>query len=72
MACMKAFMGSLRKEIIVGVTCCKLKSHLFKALVLPNFTYDTEILGANLKNSHWKIFEKGTTIHMMLHLIVLF
>ena len=49
---MKAMMSTLRKETIVGVTCWKLKSHLFKALVLPTFTYDTEIRGANLKNSH--------------------
>ena len=41
--------------------------HLFKALVLPTFTWDTEIWGGTLKKSHWKVFEKGMKIHMMCH-----
>ena len=69
-ASMKALMGTLRKEAIVGVTCWELKSHLFKALVLPTFTYGTEIWGGDLKNSHWKVFEKGMKIHMMSHVKV--
>jgi hypothetical protein len=64
---MKALMDTLRKEKIVGVKCWQLKSHLFKALVLPTFTYDTKIQEANLKNSHKKIFEKGMEIHTMSH-----
>jgi hypothetical protein len=44
-------MDTLRKEAIVGVTCWKLKSCLFKALVLPTFTKDTKILGGDLKNT---------------------
>ena len=31
---LKALMGTLRKEAIVGFTCWDLKSHLFKILVL--------------------------------------
>ena len=48
-ACTKALMGAVRKEVVVGVTCWELKSHLFKALVLPTFTYDIELWGGNLK-----------------------
>ena len=65
MARMKALMIALRKEAIVKVTCWELKSHLFKALVLPIFTYATKIWGGDLKNSNWKAFEKGMKIHMM-------
>ena len=36
---MKGLMGTLRKEAVVGVTSWELKSHLFKALVLPTFMY---------------------------------
>ena len=36
---MKALMGTLRKEAVVGVKCWELKSHLFKAFVLPTFIY---------------------------------
>jgi hypothetical protein len=46
---MKTPVGSLKEKIIVGVTCWVLKSHLFKALVLPSFTYGIEICGGNLK-----------------------
>ena len=49
---MKAFMGTLRKEAVVRVTCWELKSHLFKDLVPPTFTYGTKIWGDSLKNSH--------------------
>ena len=37
---MKAFLANLRKE--VTLTCWEFKFHLFKALVLPTFTYGTE------------------------------
>ena len=67
---MKALMGTLRKEAIVGDTCWELKSNLFKALVLPLFTYSIEIWGGDLKNSHWKVFEKGMNMHMMSHVKV--
>ena len=46
---MKALMGTLRNETIFGVTCWELKSHLFKALVLPTFTYGTEIWGGDVE-----------------------
>ena len=64
---MKAFMGTLRKEMIVGVTCWELKSHLFRALVLPTFMHGTKIGGDDLKNSHWRVFKKVTKMHMMSH-----
>ena len=67
---MKAMMGTLRKEAVVNATCWELKSHLFKALVLPTFTYGIEIWGGNLKNSHWKVFEKGMKMYMMSHIKV--
>ena len=60
----KALMDNLRKEAIVKATCWELKSHLCKALVLPNFTYGTDIWGGNLKNSHWKDLEKGMKTHL--------
>ena len=34
----RALMGTLRKEAIVGATFCQLKIHIFKALVLPTYT----------------------------------
>ena len=43
-ACMKALMGTLRKESVVGVTSWELKSHLFKMLMLRTFTYGIEIV----------------------------
>ena len=67
---MKALMGTSRKEAIVGITCWEPKSHLFKALVLPTFTYDIEIWGSDLKNP-WKVFKKGMKMHMMSHVKVL-
>ena len=42
-----------------GVTYWELKSHLHNALVFPTFTYDIEIWRGDLKNSHWKVFQKG-------------
>ena len=62
---MKALMSTLRKETVVGATCWELKSHLLKALVLSTFTYGIDILGGDLKNSHWEIFKKGMKMHMM-------
>jgi hypothetical protein len=55
---MKALMATLKKEAIVGVTWWVLKSHLFKALMLPTFTYDTNIWGGDTKSSNWKVFER--------------
>jgi hypothetical protein len=40
---MKALMGISRKDAIFAITCWELKSHLFKTLVLPSFTYGTRI-----------------------------
>ena len=34
---------------------------------LSTFTYSAKILGGDLKNSHWKVFEKGMKAHMMSH-----
>ena len=48
----KALMAMSRKETIVGVTRWELKSHLLKALVVPTFTYGTEIWRGDFKNSH--------------------
>ena len=36
-----------------------IKSHLFKALVLPTFTHGTEIWGGDLKNSLGRILGKA-------------
>ena len=69
-ASMKALMTTWRKEIIVEVTCWELKSHLFKALVLPIFTYGNHIWRGNFKDSHWKVFGTGMKIHMMSHVQV--
>ena len=63
---MKALMGTLRNEVVVNVTCWELKFHLFKALVLPTFTYGIESWGGDLKNSHWKVFDKATKMHMLI------
>ena len=63
-------MRTLSKEVVGSVTYLELKSHLFKVLVLPTFTYDTKIWGGNLKNSHWKVFEEGMKMHMMSHIKV--
>ena len=64
---MITLMGTLRKEVVVGVTCWELKSHLFKGLVLPTFTYGTKIWDGDLKYSHWKVFEKGMKMDMVSH-----
>jgi hypothetical protein len=47
-----------------------LKSHLLKASELSTFAYGIEIWGDDLKNSHWKDFEKGMKMHMMSHIKV--
>ena len=39
---MKALMGTLRKEVVVVVTCWELKSHLLKTLMLLAFTYNAK------------------------------
>ena len=41
--------GHFKDNTIVRVTWWELKSHLFKALVLPTLTYGIEIWGGNLK-----------------------
>ena len=48
---MITMVGTLRKDTIVGVTCWEFKSHLFKTLVLPTFTYGIHIWGGDLKIS---------------------
>lgn len=48
----KRQLGTLEKEIVVEVTCWELKSHLFKSMVIPIYTYDIEILGVGLDNFH--------------------
>jgi len=49
-------MGTLRKETIARVTCWELKSHLFKASVLPTFTYGIEVRGGDLRTL---VFREG-------------
>jgi hypothetical protein len=44
---MKALMDTSREKIVVGVTCWKRTTHLFKVLVLPTFMYVHEIWGGN-------------------------
>ena len=46
---MKVLMDTLRE--IVGVMCWDLKFHLFKALVLLTFIYDTKTWGGDSENS---------------------
>ena len=60
--------GQVKEETVVGVTCWELKSHLFKTLVLPTFTYGTKTWGGDLKNSPWNVFEMGMKIYMMAHI----
>ena len=67
---MKALMGTSRREPLVEPHVGNPKSHLFKALVLPTSTYGTEIWRGDLKNRHWKVFEKGMKMHMMSHVKV--
>jgi hypothetical protein len=69
-ASMKALMGTSRREVVVGVTCWELKSHISKASMLPTFTYDTKIWGGDFINFHWKVFEKGMKMHMMSRVTV--
>ena len=38
--------------------------------MLPTFTYGTKSWGGDLKNSHWKVFEKGMKMNMMSHIKV--
>jgi hypothetical protein len=66
----ETFIGVLRKEAVVIVTCWELKSHIFKTLVLPTFMYGTKIWGGDLKNSHWKDLEKGVEMLMLSHVKV--
>lgn len=62
---MKANNGHFKD--ITGSRQHMLGTQLFKALVLPAFTYGTEILRGKLKKSHWKVFEKGMMMHRMSH-----
>jgi hypothetical protein len=57
-------MGTLKKEAIVGVPCWELTSHLFKALILPTFTYGPKIWGVDFEISHWKVYEKSVKINV--------
>ena len=57
-ASMKALLGTLRKEVVVGIACWEHKSHLYKDIVLSKSTYGTKIWGGDMKKSHWKAFEK--------------
>jgi hypothetical protein len=41
-----------------------------QGLMLPTFTYVTEIWGGDLKSSHWKVLEKVMKMHMMFHVEV--
>ena len=66
---MKALMGNSRKEAVAIVTCGELKSNLFKALVLPTFTYGIETWGGNLKNS-LECFREGNEDTQMSHVKV--
>ena len=65
---MKALVGTLRKETVVGNTCWELKSNILKALVLPTFTYGTGSWEDDLKNYCWK----GMKMHMMSRVKVCF
>ena len=49
------------------VTCWEPEYHLSKALVLPTTTYGIKIWGGDLKDSHWKVSEKGMKTHMESH-----
>ena len=67
---LKAPNGHLKERTTSRATCRELKSYLFKALVLPTSTYGTEIWRGDMKNYHWKVFEKGMKMHMMSHVKV--
>jgi hypothetical protein len=41
-----------------------------QGLMLPTFTYVTEIWGGDLKSSHWKVLEKVMKMHMVSHVEV--
>ena len=56
---MKALMRTLRKEVVVGITSWELKSHLFKALVLPTFMHGTENQGGYLKKLLLESLQEG-------------
>ena len=59
MASMEALLGTLRKVPIVEATCWELKFHLFKALVLPTFTYGIEFWGGDLKKLHGRLLRRA-------------
>ena len=50
---------------VVGVTCWELKSYLFKALVLPPFSYVERFGG---RGEFEKIPLEGMRIHMTTHI----
>ena len=60
-------MTILTKEAIVGVTCWKLNPMYSRLWCFQPPHMAHEIWGGDLKNSHWKLFEKGmkNIIHMM-------
>ena len=51
---MKPLMGSSSWSHMLGT-----QIHLFKALVLPTLTYDTECWGGDLKNFGWRILRRA-------------
>ena len=59
-------MGTLRKEVVVGVTCWELKTHIFKVLELPTSTHGTKTWEGDIRNSHGKVVAKGK-IYVMCH-----
>ena len=57
---MKVLMGTLSKDVW----------QLASLVGNSNLTYGTEVWGGDLKNSHWKVFEKDIEIRMMSHVKV--
>ena len=55
----------LRKNTSAGVTCRELNSHLFKASVLPTFTYNIEMGGGDWESLIERFSKKGMKISMM-------
>ena len=65
---MKVLTGILGEEAVVGLTFWEFKSHLFKALVPPTFTYGTGIWGGNLNNSMSQYAaSSGYTLYVGFH-----
>ena len=54
-------MGTLREEVMVGVTCWALKFHLFKALVLSRISLGTNRQSCGRKHGVYLIGKPTTT-----------